>query len=164
MVRKAQNSGVTVVEGGLELLDGFYQMLGDTFNRVGIKAIHCDFYRSILDSYRAAGKACVLVARREECNLAAVFLLSNHLFCHYWHGVKAKEAPSLGQGELLQWESIRWAKARGCLYYDLGGIEESRLPAVAAFKRDFAERLVPFYLRVCRTTPVRILSRLGLTS
>lgn len=159
MIRKAERAGVAIRAGAAGFLDEYYPMLVETNTRAGINVLPRAYYDRVLDAYGPAERACVLLAERGSDVLAGVVLLRNDVFCHYWQGARHDGAGNLGQGELLQWEAIRWAKAQGCRYYDLAGIEEQRLPGIAAFKLGFSRNTVPFCVTVWRSLRFRILSR-----
>jgi lipid II:glycine glycyltransferase (peptidoglycan interpeptide bridge formation enzyme) len=100
----------------------------------------------------------VMIAEKDGEPLAGVVLLRNRYFCHYWLGAGKKSAENLGQGEILQWEAIKWAKQMGCQYYDMCVVESERLPNIARFKMGFSRTTVPFYC----ITRKRLGYRLGL--
>lgn len=160
MIRKAGRAGVAIRTGSGGLLAEYYPMLIETNTRAGINVLPKVFYERVLEAYGPRDGACVLIAERGGDVLAGVVLLRNDVFCHYWQGARHEGAGNLGQGELLQWEAIRWAKAQGCRYYDLTGIEEQRLPRIAAFKLGFSRHQVPFELLVRRPFMFRVLNRL----
>jgi len=161
MIRKAGKAGVTIRIGAAGFLDEYYPMLVETNTRAGINVLPRAYYHRVLEAYGPREGACVLLAERGGDVLAGVVLLRNEVLCHYWLGARHDGAGNLGQGELLQWEAIRWAKAQGCRYYDLAGIEEQRLPGIATFKLGFSRHQVPFLLLVTRPFVFRVLNRLG---
>jgi hypothetical protein len=73
----------------------------------------------------------------------------------------------------LMWDLIRWAKANGCTWFDMGGVATSRRPdgdpraGIAEFKRRFSKELVPvgmeweFEPHPLRAGVARILRRLA---
>jgi len=55
----------------------------------------------------------------------------------YLLGATRDEGLKLKGAYLLQWRAIQWLKARGCRWYDLGGIDATRNPGVYHFKQGF---------------------------
>ena len=72
-----------------------------------------------MEALTPKNKSIVFLARKNSKPLAGVMLLANHYICHYWNGVHLNNPENEGQGELLQWEAIRWAKEKGTQFYDL---------------------------------------------
>ena len=160
-IRKAGRTGITIRVGSADLLDKYYPLLVETNERAGIDVLPRTYYGRVLETYGPAERVCVMLAERKHEVLAGVIVVRNEVFCHYWQGARHDGVGNLGQGELLQWEAIRWAKAQGCRYYDLAGIEAQRLPGIAAFKLGFSRHLCPFHLLVRRSLAFRVLNRLG---
>ena len=67
----------------------------------------------------------------------------------YWLGINCNNIPNNGQGEMLQWEAIKYAKSKGCKYYDLCFIEKEKLPHIYEFKKGFSkwEVEVPYIMQ-----------------
>ena len=79
---------------------------------------------------------------------------------HYYKGASLFETKNVGQGELLQWEAIKWAKNRGVKYYDLCVLDSDRLPHIAKFKMGFSMQLLSFEVFTKRSLSFRILNRI----
>jgi lipid II:glycine glycyltransferase (peptidoglycan interpeptide bridge formation enzyme) len=102
-----------------------------------------------------AGTAALLLAEHEGRPLAALFATALGPLATYLYGASADEGRQLMPTYLLQWEAMRWARARGCRDYDLLGVpdeDEATLEArfeqrsdglwgVYRFKRGFGGRL-----------------------
>jgi hypothetical protein len=161
MIRKAGRSNVEIVEGGTEDIETFYEgLLKPTNSTAGIPVHPKSYYAKVLQHYGSTQLLKFFLAKHQGVFQAAVLVVCNKWFAHYWIGAKAEGTENLGQGELLQWHAIQWAKAQGCLYYDLCGYEPERLPQIAEFKADFSRTVVPFYLLVKRRIGYRIAYRL----
>jgi len=144
MVRKAEKSGILVKNFGKEGFQ-FYQSLMDQMKaKSGLKEKPFDYYYKILNEF-IKEKALISIAYLNEKPVSGTILLGNKNVMHYWQGASDGEAPNLGQGELLQWEAIKWAKNSGAKFYDLCVIEPERLSHIALFKMGFVKDLVPFY-------------------
>jgi hypothetical protein len=144
MIRKAEKSGVEIVEGATEDLETYLGLARETAVRGGFHPPNGEYYDEVLKAFSPAGQTRLLLARREGETLAGGLFLRQARRSYYWLGASTAEAGHYGQGEALQWAAIQWAKASGCETYDLVGIERDRLPHIARFKLGFTKRLVPF--------------------
>jgi len=63
----------------------------------------------------------ILIARHEGVNLAGVLSLVYGTRAWYMHGATIEDKGNLHPAEGLHWEMIRWARDRGCVFYDFGG-------------------------------------------
>ena len=80
---------------------------------------------------------------------------------HYWQGTSKNDVKNYGQGELLQWEAIKWAKQNGSKYYDLCVIQKEKLPDIARFKMGFVESIKPFYLVNYKPFAFKVINRIS---
>lgn len=159
MIRKALKSGVEVEISGPELFPHYRTLMAAGGRTTERESKPAEYYRQVVDLYFKRGQAVILLARSGKEILAGIIVVGNKNFMHYWQGIGRKDAPNLGQGELLQWEAIKWALRQGCRYYDLCVVELDRLPHIARFKMGFSRMMVPYYLLVRKTVMFRILSR-----
>jgi lipid II:glycine glycyltransferase (peptidoglycan interpeptide bridge formation enzyme) len=56
----------------------------------------------------------------------------------YVFGATANSGLRLNGSNLIQWTAIKWMKARGCRWYDLGGVDPAGNPGVYRFKKGIA--------------------------
>ena len=66
----------------------------------------------------------ILVAEYEGKPLAALFVARNGNRAYYLYGASTNEERNRMPTYLLQWEAMKWAKARGCEEYDLWGVPD----------------------------------------
>jgi len=159
MIRKALKSGIKIKFFGPEGFDLYYPLMKETQKTVE-KTKPQKFYKSILETYFKKKQAAVLMAESSGEFISGVILLGNKHVVHYWQGAGKRNVPNLGQGELLQWEVIKWAKQNGARYYDLCVVEKERLPNIARFKLGFSRTPVPFYYISRKPVTFKILNRL----
>ena len=145
MIRKAEKSGITIIKYGSEGLPIYFPLMQNIHKKAGFKEVHLKYYENILKSYYSSGNAVLMIAFYEKEPLAGVIITGNKNVMHYWHGASMSKTLNFGQGELLQWEAIKWAKKQGSKFYDLCVIEPERLPHIAQFKMGFTKELTPFY-------------------
>ncbi|MCL4505249.1 MAG: peptidoglycan bridge formation glycyltransferase FemA/FemB family protein [Chloroflexi bacterium] len=154
----AKRKGVIVREGGADDLTMFYNMMQTTSER-NIFAIHpLDYYQTFMNLFASssAHMASLLIAEHDKRPLAAMIVVAFGKRATYLYGASGNEGRELMPTYLLQWEAMRWARARGCVTYDLWGIpdeDEETLEAnfkdrddglwgVYRFKRGFGGQVV----------------------
>jgi len=159
MIRKAEKAGVQVRHLGLEGLDQYYDLVQETMGRAGLHAKPKIYYAKILRAFGARDQARLYLAFHNGAALTGGIFLRHQNMCYYWVGATASNSENLGQGELLQWQVIQWAKEAGCEWYDLVGIERDRLPHIARFKLGFTDHIVSFHHVSYATIASRVLRR-----
>jgi peptidoglycan pentaglycine glycine transferase (the first glycine) len=146
-VRLARRKGVTVREGtGLDL-DLLYKMYAETSIRDGFAIRGPDYYRQVWGRFVGAGQAMPLIAEVDGEAVAALIVFAFGPTAWYMYGMSLDRHRERMPNYLLQWEAIRWARARGCRRYDLWGAPDSfdendPLWGVYRFKAGFNARVV----------------------
>ena len=160
MIRKAQREEVDVKCCSISELDIYYSIVQQMSRRTGLKIQPKSYYYAILAHFGPTDQARLYLAFHTGKALAGGIFLRYGLGCYYWVGATADNVKNLGQGELIQWKVIQWAKDAGCLWYDLVGIESERLPQIARFKLGFSKNKKTFHYVNHRSLTGRILRRL----
>ena len=123
-VRLALRKGVTVQTGDSHDLPAFYRLLQITGRRDGF-GIHTEAYYT--QAYRllaAQGAAALFKAQYQEALLGTLMVFAWGKHAWYMYGASSDEERARMPNHVLQWEAMRWAKARGCETYDLWGIPD----------------------------------------
>jgi lipid II:glycine glycyltransferase (peptidoglycan interpeptide bridge formation enzyme) len=121
-IRLAEKKGVTVRKW--DDIEAFHKMMLVTGRRDGFGVHSLEYYR------RAHGLFCpkdmceILVAEYEGEPLASLFVARNGNRAYYLYGASTSEERNRMPTYLLQWEAMKWAKARGCEEYDLWGVPD----------------------------------------
>lgn len=127
-VRLAGRRGVTVrPSAGPEDVERFYDLLLETADRNEFGIHTQDYYQAVYRHFNRAGWGTLLFAEREGATLAALWAVAFGGEAIYMYGASQREGRRHMPTYLLQWEAMRWAKARGCTRYDLWGIPDSVL-------------------------------------
>lgn len=138
-VRLAARKGVQVREGTLDDFNTFYALMQETSVRDGF-AIHSrEYYEAAYQFLVPAGLACLFLAFYGDELLGALMAFACGDKAWYFYGASSGRHRNRMPGYRLQWEAMRWAKARGCAAYDLWGIpdeDEERLEAQFTERRD----------------------------
>nr|MBC7244628.1 peptidoglycan bridge formation glycyltransferase FemA/FemB family protein [Chloroflexota bacterium] len=123
-IRLAQRKGVSVRMGTVEDLPLFYQLLKVTGQRAGFGIHTQDYYAQAWQLFAAQDTVALFLAEHERKPLAAIMVFTWGKKAWYMYGASSDEERQRMPTYLLQWEAMRWAKARGCETYDLWGIPD----------------------------------------
>jgi len=121
-VRLAEKKGVTV--RAWDDLDGFHKMMQVTGGRDGFGVHSLAYYKKAYDLFHPTGVAELLVAEFEGRPLAALMVFALGKRSWYLYGASNDEERNRMPTYLLQWEAMRWARAKGCTEYDLWGVPD----------------------------------------
>ena len=120
----ARRKGVSVSLGTAGDLCTFYELLEATSRRAEF-GIHTQaYYTQAWQLFAAQESVALFLAQHGEMTLASlmVFIWGNKAW--YMYGASSDEERQRMPNHLLQWEAIRWARARGCETYDFWGIPD----------------------------------------
>lgn len=120
-LRLAERKGVRVRTGRLDELPLIYQMYAETSVRDGFVIRNENYYLTVWRTFMERGMAEPLLAEVEGEVVAGIFLFSFAGRAWYLYGMSRQAHREKMPNYLLQWEGMRWAKARGCRQYDLWG-------------------------------------------
>ncbi len=102
----------------------FYRMAVLTAER-DLFSVHTRaYYQSVYDLLGAAGNCALLTAYYGNQALASLFVVAAGETAYYLYGASYDMERNRMPAYLIQWEAMKWAKARGCKYYDLWGIPD----------------------------------------
>lgn len=152
-IRLAEKKGVTV--RAWDDIASFHKMMLVTGGRDGFGVHSLEYYKCAYELLHPKSLGEILVAEYEGKPLAALFVARNGNRAYYLYGASTDEERNRMPTYLLQWEAMKWAKARGCDEYDLWGVpdeDEATLEAnfesrhdglwgVYRFKRGFGGEL-----------------------
>ncbi len=147
-VRYGVRHGVTIRAATPADLPAMVALYLETGKRNNFLTRPADYYLDEWRSLMAEGLAHALIAEIEGRMAAHAVLLAFGRKCLYFNGASTSdnELRKLMPADALQWEAMRWAKARGFAIYDMWGAptqfeESDPLWNVWLFKRDFGGRL-----------------------
>ena len=122
-IRLAGRKGVVVRQGTADDLPTFYGLMEITGRRDGF-AIHGQaYYQAALELF-GPDRVTLLLAEVQGEPVAALMAFAHGPTAYYLFGASGNAHRERMPTHLLQWEAMRWAKARGCLTYDLWGIPD----------------------------------------
>ncbi len=141
-IRLASRKGVVVRRGsGQADIDTFYRLYQTTSERDRFFIHEQAHYEDILRLF-GPERAALFLAEYEGRAIAGLIAVALGRWCWYMFGASANEGRERMPNHLLQWNAIRWARERGCEYYNFRGIpdvleEGQELWGVYLFKRGF---------------------------
>jgi lipid II:glycine glycyltransferase (peptidoglycan interpeptide bridge formation enzyme) len=103
-----------------------------TGGRDGFGVHSREYYRRAYELFHPDGLCEMLVAEFEGRPLAALMVFARGRRAWYLYGASNDQERNRMPTYLLQWEAMRWAKARGCEEYDLWGVPDEDEPALEA--------------------------------
>jgi lipid II:glycine glycyltransferase (peptidoglycan interpeptide bridge formation enzyme) len=136
-IRLAEKKDVTV--RAWNDIESFHEMMLLTGKRDGFGVHSCEYYRRAHELLHPRQMGELLLAEYEDKPLAALFVARNGNRAYYLYGASTDEERNRMPAYLLQWEAMKWAKARGCHEYDLWGVpdeEEETLETNFETRRD----------------------------
>ena len=121
-IRLAEKKGVTV--RAWDDIATFHEMMTVTGGRDNFGVHSKEYYQRAYELFHPKGTCELLVAEYEGKPLASLMVFANAKRAWYVYGASNNEERNRMPTYLLQWEAIRWAKARGCEEYDLWGVPD----------------------------------------
>ncbi|WKZ34832.1 MAG: peptidoglycan bridge formation glycyltransferase FemA/FemB family protein [Anaerolineales bacterium] len=121
-IRLAEKKGVTVRVW--DDITAFHDMMTVTGGRDGFGVHSKEYYQRAYELFHPKGTCELLLAEYEGKPLASLMVFANGKRAWYVYGASNNEERNRMPTYLIQWEAIRWAKARGCEEYDLWGVPD----------------------------------------
>ena len=121
-IRLAMKKGVAV--RAWDDIESFHKMMLVTGDRDRFGVHSLEYYRCAYELFHPTGMCELLVAEFEERPLAALMVFARGRRAWYFYGASTEEERNRMPTYLLQWEAMKWAKARGCEEYDLWGVPD----------------------------------------
>ncbi len=157
-VRLAGRKGVVVRAGGVGDLPAFGALMQATGQRNTFGVHEPAYYRRFWELFAPSGHAALFLAEHEGEPLAGLMAARLAGRAYYLYGASGNDDRNLMPNHLLQWETMRWARANGCTAYDLWGVPDevgidadapipdpvTGLWGVWRFKRGFGGRVVRY--------------------
>jgi len=135
-LNRSEKNGLTIVEGNN---DALYQMFLNLQNEMLERkkyepGVDYDEFRKIQEDLPEHLKMRVIICLYENEPVTATIGSAIGNTGIYLLGATGNKGLQLKGAYLSQWLMIQWMKDRGCLWYDLGGINPEKNPGVYHFK------------------------------
>jgi peptidoglycan pentaglycine glycine transferase (the first glycine) len=121
-IRLAEKKGVTV--RAWDDIPAFHKMMLVTGGRDNFGVHSLEYYRRAYELFHPTGMAELLVAEFEGKPLAALMVFARGRRAWYIYGASTDEERNRMPTYLLQWEAMKWARAKGAEEYDLWGVPD----------------------------------------
>ena len=124
-IRLALKKGIVVSPSSD--IETFYKLMETTGQRDGFPVHSKDYYQKAYDIFHPYGEAELLIAKFEGEPIAGMMVFLNGERAWYFYGASSGVHRERMPNYLLQWEAMKWARARGCVIYDLWGVPDEDL-------------------------------------
>ncbi len=134
-IRLAEKKEITIRES--KDFTAFHKMALVTGQRDRFGIHSLEYYQTMMELFEQNGDARLLMALYEGTPIAGIIVFARGRNSWYMYGASTDVERNRMPTYLLQWEGMKWAKAKGCTMYDLWGIpdhEETELEAMFAEK------------------------------
>lgn len=121
-IRLAQKKGVLVSRSAD--IETFYRLMSITGERAEFGVHSKDYYHRAYDLFQPHGEAELLIAEYTGEPLAGLMVFARGKRAWYLYGASLEKYRERMPTYLLQWEAMRWARDRGCEWYDLWGVPD----------------------------------------
>jgi peptidoglycan pentaglycine glycine transferase (the first glycine) len=105
-------------------IDNFYRVMTITGQREAFHVHSQEYYRRAYELFYPKGMCELFVADFQDRSLATLMVFAHGRQAYYFYGASSDEERNRKATYPLQWEAIRWARARGCDEYDMWGIPD----------------------------------------
>jgi lipid II:glycine glycyltransferase (peptidoglycan interpeptide bridge formation enzyme) len=135
-LKRAEKNGLKIIQGSKDCLFAIFQNIYEEMLRRKKFSDHQDIpkFRSIQKALPDALKMEIMVCKHNDTPISATICSAIGDTATYLLGATNRMGMKLKGSYLLQWRTIEWLKSRGCLWYDLGGINPETNPGVYHFK------------------------------
>jgi FemAB-related protein (PEP-CTERM system-associated) len=117
-IRRAQNSDIGVKNGGLELLDDFYNLWTLRMGQLGTPCYPRRLFEAILRTFPQSST--IFLATHKGKTVAAMFAYLSNSSAHTRWGASLREYDSLSPNHLLNWAAIEFYCKAGARRFDFG--------------------------------------------
>jgi peptidoglycan pentaglycine glycine transferase (the first glycine) len=121
-IRLALKKGVVVSTSSD--VETFHRLMVTTGQRDVFGVHSLEYYRRAYELFYPRGECELLLAEYQGEPLAALMVFARGSRAWYIHGASSDAHRDRMPTYLLQWEAMRWARARGCTTYDLWGVPD----------------------------------------
>lgn len=155
-IRQSMKKDITYYEAPGEEIEHFTELMRVTGQRNEFGVHSHDYYALAYDLFVPSGDGALILAAHEGDILAGIMVFAVGGSAWYLYGASSNHKRNLMASYGVQWRAIEWARARGCLTYDMWGIpdeDEATLEAefqnrnddlwgVYGFKRGWGGRII----------------------
>jgi lipid II:glycine glycyltransferase (peptidoglycan interpeptide bridge formation enzyme) len=143
-LREAERADVVVRRGNAADVTALQQLHDRMMLAQGKRQKAADYFRALARFAENENCAALFVADHDRAPIAALFAIAHGPIATFVIGATTQSALPFSKMASAMAEAIRWAHARGCESFDLGGIPaqndaDPKRASIAQFKFDFAK-------------------------
>lgn len=145
-IKLAEKKGIEIKKDK-KYFEEFWRLLKDTAKKGGFHTHLKEHYKEILEVPGVELFAAEFKGKIIAANIIIFYpplLTKSGGQATYLHGALDYQYRNLMAPHLLQWYQILEAKKRGCIEYDLWGIDEKKWPGVTRFKKGFGGKEIDY--------------------
>lgn len=105
-------------------IEEFHKLALQTSARDAFGVHSIAYYQKVYDLFHPIGQCELLTAYYQDQPLASIFAMAQGDFGYYMYGASSDLERNRMPTYLIQWEAMKWARTRGCKWYDLWGIPD----------------------------------------
>ncbi len=140
-IRKAEKSGLAVVEGGIELLDGFYEVFCRNMRDLGTPVYGRNFFAHVLTEFPTTTRIFTVMLDRQVV-AAGLASWSKGVFEIPWASSN-RDYKALCPNNILYWRAISAAIEQGFTTFDFGRSTPNE--GTYNFKKQWGAQAVPLF-------------------
>ena len=140
-VRKAEKSALTARNGGVELLDAFYQVFSRNMRDLGTPVYSIDFFRAVLETFPDETR--VFLVERGGLPVAAGITVRHRSTLEIPWASSLREYRAECPNNLLYWQILQFAIASGATTLDFG--RSTPEEGTFQFKKQWGAEPFPLY-------------------
>lgn len=135
-LKSAEKAGIQL---HISCLDKEFMWLMEKYKELqvakGFRGPSIDLYTSFRNNAFEPDHMLVMQAVHEGSPVAGLLISRHGASCTYTVGWNSFEGRRLNANNFLLWHAVIEMKKRGCLWFDLGGMDEEKVPEITKFKR-----------------------------
>jgi lipid II:glycine glycyltransferase (peptidoglycan interpeptide bridge formation enzyme) len=105
-------------------VEAYYNMMEITGQRDEFGVHSLAYYQRAYELFHPLGLCELFIAEYEGTPLAGLMVFAHGERAWYFYGASTNQERNRMPTYPIQWEAIRWARARGCTLYDLWGVPD----------------------------------------
>lgn len=149
-IRLATRKGVTVqIDCPRDDIAKFYDVLVETAARDGFKVRSRAYFYDMYDLLISSGSGGLFLTRFGDEVIGGAIALTCGNTAWYVYGASSDRHRNKMPNHLMQWEMMKWSKARGCKVYDMRGVAKidntkTPLQGLNRFKEGFDAQYIEY--------------------
>lgn len=144
-IRQSMKNDINYYFGTRDDIKKFNNIIQVTGDRKEFGVHDPAYYELAYDLFIAKGDGVLIMAEHEEDVLAGIMVFAAGMMAWYPYGASSNHKRNLMASYGVQWEAIKWARERGCHYYDLWGIPDADEATLEAEFQEHSEGLWGVY-------------------